>query len=345
MISQYPKWLKFGVLALIAVGMFAQLGKMSSSAPQKQKAETPEAVAQVPLKQEAEPELEQEPTPASPPPSRESRSVITTRIDPKDKSMIGGALNKVFTPIVEGKVRQAMVQEGIIAPTLRDSIKIKDITRGSGEPIQCGASIQYHYSVILKAHNQLVFSSKTDNGKPLKEKLGAGSLPELVSDAMVGMMQGGKRGIQVPGSTTPYAKQIPSTSQKPGDQNVEYTIELLGDGTASNPPSNESALQQFDSVIGTGDPMLCGQSVSITYTVKAVDGKPILEEQHATFKLGEGVLMQGIEAGVLHMRKGGARTLIIPPALTVIRGSKDTGLPKGISLTKNQVVLVDVRVE
>jgi peptidylprolyl isomerase len=83
--------------------------------------------------------------------------------------------------------------------------------------------------------------------------------------------------------------------------------------------TTHSGLQYVDLVIGTGASPAAGQKVTVHYTGTLVDGSKfdssVDRGQPFSFRIGEGMVIKGWDQGVLSMRIGGKRKLIIPPRL------------------------------
>lgn len=114
-------------------------------------------------------------------------------------------------------------------------------------------------------------------------------------------------------------------------------------GTSAIPTSD--SLQIQDTTIGTGATAQAGDQVSVEYVGKLADGT-IFDQSSAhsgimpgcskpnqfCFTLGAGQVIQGWDRGVLGMKVGGVRTLIIPPMLAY--GSQGVGpIPPNATLT------------
>jgi FKBP-type peptidyl-prolyl cis-trans isomerase FkpA len=84
-----------------------------------------------------------------------------------------------------------------------------------------------------------------------------------------------------------------------------------------------SGLQYQDTIVGTGEPARHGQGVTVHYTGwlynDGVQGAKFDSSKDRNdpfvFSLGAGMVIRGWDEGVAGMQVGGARTLIIPPAL------------------------------
>jgi FKBP-type peptidyl-prolyl cis-trans isomerase FkpA len=88
-------------------------------------------------------------------------------------------------------------------------------------------------------------------------------------------------------------------------------------------PTTDSGLQYEDTIEGTGDVAVKGQSVTVHYTgwlyndntqgAKFDSSKD--RNDPFVFQLGAGMVIRGWDEGVAGMKIGGSRTLIIPAAL------------------------------
>lgn len=74
-----------------------------------------------------------------------------------------------------------------------------------------------------------------------------------------------------------------------------------------------------DIVIGTGDPVEEGDTVTVHYIGTLENGQQFdnsyLKREPFTFTIGEGKVIRGWEEGVLGMKTGGQRVLVVPPEL------------------------------
>ena len=80
-----------------------------------------------------------------------------------------------------------------------------------------------------------------------------------------------------------------------------------------------SGLKYIDEVVGTGPSPKSGKSVTVHYTGRLADGKKF-DSSHDrnkpfVFAIGVGHVIKGWDEGVLTMKVGGKRKLIIPPNL------------------------------
>ena len=115
----------------------------------------------------------------------------------------------------------------------------------------------------------------------------------------------------------------------------------------SNPaePTSSAPFSQTDLRVGTGAEATNGRRVSVTYTgwlydTSQTDGKGRQFDSNVggapfSFTLGSGFVIRGWDQGVVGMRVGGLRRLIIPPDLAY--GSSGQG-----SIPGNATLVFDV---
>jgi FKBP-type peptidyl-prolyl cis-trans isomerase FkpA len=99
------------------------------------------------------------------------------------------------------------------------------------------------------------------------------------------------------------------------------TISCSGSNTSA-PSTSSSAFMQSDLVVGTGTEAVAGKTVTVTYNgwlydTSKTDGKGTFFDGRPgfVFTLGAGAVIAGWDQGVVGMRVGGQRRLIIPPDL------------------------------
>jgi FKBP-type peptidyl-prolyl cis-trans isomerase len=120
-----------------------------------------------------------------------------------------------------------------------------------------------------------------------------------------------------------------------------------GGGTTANATevSMPDGLRYTDEQIGTGAEATTGKTAVVHYTGWLMDGSKfdssVDRNQPFSFPLGAGQVIKGWDEGVVGMKVGGKRTLIVPPALGY--GARGAGnvIPPNATL-KFEVQLLDV---
>jgi FKBP-type peptidyl-prolyl cis-trans isomerase FkpA len=101
-----------------------------------------------------------------------------------------------------------------------------------------------------------------------------------------------------------------------------------------------SGLYYVDEVVGTGETPTQGDNVKVHYTGKLLDGKVFDSSKNTgkpiDFQVGVGMVIPGWEEGIMMMKKGGKRTLIIPSGLAYGVDGSPGAIPG------NSVLLFDV---
>ncbi|HEV2891161.1 MAG TPA: FKBP-type peptidyl-prolyl cis-trans isomerase [Frankiaceae bacterium] len=103
----------------------------------------------------------------------------------------------------------------------------------------------------------------------------------------------------------------------------EPTVSVVlpsGKPTPSIPPTKPTKLQQTDLVVGTGETAIPGKTLTVRYVGVHYDGKEFDSnfepgESTISFVLGNERVIPGWDQGLIGMREGGRRQLVIPPEL------------------------------
>lgn len=101
--------------------------------------------------------------------------------------------------------------------------------------------------------------------------------------------------------------------------------------------TTESGLKYFDEVVGTGESPKPGQMVTVHYTGTLENGQKFDSSldrgQPYVFPIGMGRVIKGWDEGVMTMKVGGKRRLIIPPYLGYgARGAGGGAIPPNATL-------------
>jgi len=122
------------------------------------------------------------------------------------------------------------------------------------------------------------------------------------------------------------------------------TIGCGSDSTPTGPsPTSVGVFTQTDLVIGTGAIAAAGNRVTVIYTgwlydTSKTQGKGAQFDSNTfTFTLGAGQVIRGWDQGVVGMRVGGQRRLIIPPELAY-----GSSTPDPAKIPANATLLFDI---
>ncbi|TAE23820.1 MAG: hypothetical protein EAZ92_14105 [Candidatus Kapaibacterium sp.] len=126
-----------------------------------------------------------------------------------------------------------------------------------------------------------------------------------LDSALRGMRVGGTRRVVVPPR---LAFGNRKTGNIPANSTVIYEIELR----------SLELFKRDDVVVGTGDSAKINSSASVKYVGRLTNGNVFdasLADSPLNFRLGQRAVITGWELGVLNMRVGGKRKLVIPSLL------------------------------
>ena len=118
-------------------------------------------------------------------------------------------------------------------------------------------------------------------------------------------------------------------------------VVAAGCSSSSTSPTTSSApFSQTDLVVGTGATATAGSRITVAYTGWLYDtsqplnrGKQFDSSSSASFSIGVGAVIKGWDQGVVGMRVGGQRRLIIPPELAYgSQGSSNGASPPNATI-------------
>lgn len=123
-------------------------------------------------------------------------------------------------------------------------------------------------------------------------------------------------------------------------------VALNSAATSQTIKKTASGLQYEDLVAGSGNTPSPGKQVTVHYTGWLTDGtkfdSSLDKNQPFTFTIGKGEVVPGWDEGVMTMKIGGKRKLIIPPELGYGAAGAGGVIPPNATLVF-EVILLDVR--
>lgn len=122
-------------------------------------------------------------------------------------------------------------------------------------------------------------------------------------------------------------------------------LKNMNDNFSNNKSAVENPLQTIDLTVGSGDAVKNGDSVKVNYIGTLADGSEFDNSYKRgaplEFLVGGGQLIKGFDAGVIGMKKGGKRKIIIPPLLGYGPEGNPPVIPANATITF-EVELVEI---
>lgn len=209
--------------------------------------------------------------------------------------------------------------------TTSAGLQYTETVLGAGPKPNAGDIVLVHYTGSLQ--DGTVFDSSYNRGEPLRFVLGAGQvIPGW--DAGIAMMNEGGQAVLVIPPELAYG-ETGASGVIPPNATLVFDVELVEvqPGAPAAPTAvDESAftvaangLKQADLVIGDGPTPMLGQLIVVHYTGWLQDGgkfdSSIDYGEPFTFNLGMGQVIGGWDQGLVGMKVGGKRQLVVPPEL------------------------------
>ena len=205
---------------------------------------------------------------------------------------------------------------------LDGGLKIEDLVVGTGREAKTGDSISVAYTGwFQEKYKTQPFDSSEIHDKPFDFVLGQGEAIAGWDQGLVGMKVGGKRKLIVPPSLG-YGAEGAGKGRIPPNTTLVFEVELLnvqGPPAATLPPTFITELKIEDMIVGTGREAKAGDTLRLHYTGWLENGtkfdSSLDSGEPIEFVLGTGRVIDGWEQGLVGMKAGGRRKLIIPPSL------------------------------
>lgn len=217
-------------------------------------------------------------------------------------------------------------------------LQITDTKVGTGAEVKAGDNVTVNYTgwLYVDGKKTTAFDSSTDPSfnhvEPATFQVGVGQLIKGWDQGIVGMKVGGTRTLIVPPSLG-YGVQGQSPTI-PGNATLYFEVTLI----------DIPKLQIADTKVGAGAAVKSGDTITVNYTGWLyVDGKKTTKFDSSidpAFKhvkpfqteIGAGKVIVGWDQGLVGMKVGGTRTLIIPPSLAYGVQGQPPSIPANATL-------------
>lgn len=129
------------------------------------------------------------------------------------------------------------------------------------------------------------------------------------------------------------------TSSAPAGQAtpIQFATSTTNTTAQNAAPSDQTQLQITDETVGTGAIAEAGDTVTVNYVGSLTDGTVFdASANHGssgfTFTLGSGQVIKGWDEGIVGMKVGGKRKLVIPPSLAYGDQAVGSAIPANSTL-------------
>jgi len=218
--------------------------------------------------------------------------------------------------------------------------RVEDISPGTGQAAICGQHVSITYTAA-QGDNQPIDDSAAKE-KPLQFSIGDHTAMPALEQGVIGMKPGGKRTVIAPAAMA-YANGF-ARADVAENARITFNVELL-EATPPLPDTANIPYRIATTSFGSGTGAQCGTPVKLLLTVWDANGKKLFPEgdktpEPVTITPGASDIILGIEQGIIGIKPGEKRTLVIPP---VLQDTLNGGLPKiDMDLPEHQTILVDV---
>jgi len=199
-------------------------------------------------------------------------------------------------------------------------VRYQDLVEGTGEAAQTKDYVQVHYTGTT---NGKEFVNSRQAGAPLLIAVSDGEVKGL-DEGIAGMKVGGKRTLWIPARLAYGAQGRPGI---PPNAELIFEVELL----------KILHMKSEDLLEGSGTPAKTGDVVDMHYTGRLADGtvfdSSIKRGEAIRFQLGARKVIAGWDKGIVGMKPGGKRKLVIPPEMAYGAQGRPPTIPRDAELT------------
>ncbi len=242
----------------------------------------------------------------------------------KEKNDVKAFPAKRPEPPAARNVPEAPWERAAEVVTTESGLQYWDASPGEGPSPQEGDKVEMEYTGFLE--DGTVFDSSYKRPKAFSFPLGKGRVIKGWDEGVASMKKGTKRQLIIPGPLAYGERGRPG--RIPPNATLIFDVELLDFTTPAKAPekpqevadasftTTESGLKIHDFVVGTGASPTEGKPVSVHYTGWLTDGtqfdSSIPRGEPIKFPVGQGRVIKGWDEGIMTMKVGGKRQLVIP---------------------------------
>ncbi len=199
-------------------------------------------------------------------------------------------------------------------------LEVEDLVVGDGPEAVPGAVVTVHYVGVAWSDGGQ-FDASWDRNSSLFVPIGVGGLIPGWDQGLIGMTEGSRRLLVIPPEQA-YGSR--GTGVIGPDETLVFVIDLVQivDGTPPEVPAAEqpgTELEIIDVTVGDGELVEAGDTITVHYQGNLLDGTVFDSSwpraQPFTTVIGIGQVIQGWDEGMVGMREGGRRILVIPSEL------------------------------
>jgi FKBP-type peptidyl-prolyl cis-trans isomerase len=205
-------------------------------------------------------------------------------------------------------------------PPAPETSVYEDVVLGDGSAVEVGDLVEVHYLGLTLSEGTL-FDASWDRNSSLFVPIGVGGLIPGWDQGLIGMTEGSRRLLVIPPEQA-YGSR--GTGVIGPDETLVFVIDLVQivDGTPPEVPAAEqpgTELEIIDVTVGDGELVQAGDTITVHYQGNLLDGTVFDSSwpraQPFTTVIGIGQVIQGWDEGMVGMREGGRRILVIPSEL------------------------------
>ena len=276
-------------------------------------------------------------------PDTTEATVTTAPVTPAASAGVGQGEPGAYASTSDGEGKPVIVLAAA-PPAAPETFVYDDVIVGDGATAVAGDLIEVHY-VGVTLDDGTEFDASWDRGETFFVPIGVGSLIPGWDQGILGMTEGSRRLLVIPPELA-YGSSGAGGVIGP-DATLVFVVDLLqivDDTPPAIPEVTEVAetLEIIDLEVGAGALVEAGNSITVNYQGNLLDGTIFdsswTRGQPFTTLIGIGQVIQGWDEGMVGMREGGRRVLVIPSDLAY--GPEGSG--GGIAPNSPLVFVVDL---